>query len=156
MALQYCTITLSDESLIGTIRTIDKETGIAEASTTIVADFGNHVTINFGDKKNETSCAICLNEYVPNDIVFRNDPSQCRHIFHTECILIWIQRNSPTPECPCCRSHIAVARPCGTNDTIVHTTKNNEIELPTTSTTYARSTTTTMNTRMNHSHAMEA
>ena len=158
LTLQYSTITLLDEPLIGTIRTIDEELGTVDVSTTLsksvaVADFGNQVMIELDNKENETSCAICLNEYLPNDTVFRNDPSKCRHIFHTECILTWIQRNSPAPECPCCRSRIAVTKQYGTSDTIIKSTKHIEIELPTT-TTSAISTTTT--TRMNHSQPMEA
>ena len=107
LTLQLCTINIYDEPLMGTIRTINSE----DVESTTVADFGNRVILELDNsKENETICAICLNEYVSKDSVFRNDPQQCRHLFHTECILTWIQRNSPSPECPCCRSRIAVTK----------------------------------------------
>jgi Ring finger domain len=119
LTLQLCTINIYDEPLIGTIRTIDEDLEANEAPTitTTVADFGSDVIIELStNNENETICPICLNEYVSNDTVFRNDPKKCRHTFHTECILTWIQRNSPTPECPCCRSRIAVTKDFGESD----------------------------------------
>ena len=152
LMLQLCTMTEFDEPLIGTICTRDEvvtvvvgcATGttatlctshqtnhITTKTNTTVAIFGNNVIIPFdnNDTNNNakeyyaSSCPICLNEYVLNDTVFRNDPNKCRHIFHTECILTWIQQQQrnhiaakrllaaaavPPPECPCCRSHLAV------------------------------------------------
>ena len=94
--LQLCSITVLDEPLMGTIRTTILED--LEATTTVtnirtVADFGKNVVLELGHhNENEVSCPICLNEYASSDAVFRNDPNQCRHMFHTECIRKWIQQ----------------------------------------------------------------
>ena len=122
LTLTYCTTTILDEPLTGTIRVVNQNADAAaveeeqqqpSTNVAVMADFGDHVM----DLKSETSCAICLYEYAANDTVFRNDPQKCQHIFHTACILTWIQRNSPIPECPCCRASIAVTRQIfGTHD----------------------------------------
>ena len=156
LTLQLCTINIYDEPLMGTIRTINSEDVETGTRNTTVADFGNQVILELDNRKeNETICAICLNEYVSKDSVFRNDPQQCRHLFHTECILTWIQRNSPSPECPCCRSRIAVTKVMGNSSSSNNSNNNNvtkhttmvdgDIEIPT----------TTASTRIPSAAAME-
>ena len=143
LTLTYCTITILDEPLTGTIRVVnqnacsvvEKEQQQPSTNVAVMADFGDHVM----DLKSETSCAICLYEYAANDTVFRNDPQKCQHIFHTACILTWIQRNSPIPECPCCRASIAVTRQIfGTHDNGDQNRNSDSsagIEIPVTTTT---------------------
>jgi hypothetical protein len=53
-----------------------------------------------------TCCSICLNSYA--------DPAQlvacspvCRHVFHKECLFLWLERNST---CPCCRQEFLRAK----------------------------------------------
>lgn len=144
LTLTYCTITILDEPLTGTIRVVNQNADVAaveeeqqqpSTNVAVMADFGDHVM----DLKSETSCAICLYEYAANDTVFRNDPQKCQHIFHTACILTWIQRNSPIPECPCCRASIAVTRQIfGTHDNGDQNRNSDSsagIEIPVTTTT---------------------
>lgn len=144
LTLTYCTTTILDEPLTGTIRVVNQNADAAaveeeqqqpSTNVAVMADFGDHVM----DLKSETSCAICLYEYAANDTVFRNDPQKCQHIFHTACILTWIQRNSPIPECPCCRASIAVTRQIfGTHDNGDQNRNSDSsagIEIPVTTTT---------------------
>ena len=48
------------------------------------------------------SCAICLSEFQLNETV---SPLHCdiKHVFHTECIKVWLIRN---PICPLCKAEI--------------------------------------------------
>ena len=45
-------------------------------------------------------CCICLNNYDDNSVVVR---IPCNHIYHRECIHLWMLRR---PTCPFCRSVI--------------------------------------------------
>lgn len=47
-----------------------------------------------------TECSICQNEYEPNQKVKK---FTCNHIFHENCIDIWLNKNST---CPLCRKYI--------------------------------------------------
>jgi hypothetical protein len=49
-------------------------------------------------------CAVCLEEYAIDDIVVWSCNQQCKHAFHQECILEWLNKvqDGGTP-CPCCR-----------------------------------------------------
>jgi len=48
-----------------------------------------------------TLCPICINEYAIGDkyVIFKG----CQHLFHSECILHWLERHS---ECPICRKQV--------------------------------------------------
>jgi hypothetical protein len=52
----------------------------------------------------ESSCAICLGEYLHGADVRRS--FHClSHVFHNQCILDWLVHQSSlaaTPQCPCC------------------------------------------------------
>lgn len=52
--------------------------------------------------KTPLECAICLSEFVDNDILLLLPG--CRHVFHTDCINIWLE-NRVT--CPVCRSNLS-------------------------------------------------
>ncbi|XP_073317352.1 RING-H2 finger protein ATL1-like [Primulina huaijiensis] len=47
-------------------------------------------------------CVVCLNEFQENDLL-RVLP-KCAHAFHSDCIDVWLQKNS---NCPLCRSTIS-------------------------------------------------
>jgi hypothetical protein len=106
----------------------DIEAAAGNISTTV--HFGNEIvtlvqsndtaTIVDADDHNgnittttDTTCVICLCDFVNGDSVYRNDPdSTCHHMFHESCIRKWIrqqqQQQSTTkstirPVCPCCR-----------------------------------------------------
>lgn len=68
---------------------------------------------DFGDKGEEgdnntdlqllsiDSCAICLAEYEHAERIKRSCNCNCKHVFHAECILDWLEQSK---ECPCCRA----------------------------------------------------
>lgn len=49
---------------------------------------------------NDEACSICLAEFESEDLV--SQPPKCSHVFHTDCIDKWVERNNFT--CPLCRS----------------------------------------------------
>ncbi|KAH6770051.1 RING/U-box superfamily protein [Perilla frutescens var. hirtella] len=51
-------------------------------------------------------CAVCLNEFQEEEKL-RAIPN-CGHVFHIDCIDIWLQNNA---NCPLCRTSISAARP---------------------------------------------
>ncbi|GMI64193.1 hypothetical protein HRI_000088600 [Hibiscus trionum] len=76
-----------DESVIRSIPTFQfKKTG------------GN----NNGDERGLYECAVCLNEFL-DDEKLRRIPN-CSHVFHIDCIDVWLQNNA---NCPLCRTSIS-------------------------------------------------
>lgn len=51
-------------------------------------------------------CAVCLNEFQEEEKL-RAIPN-CAHVFHIDCIDIWLQNNS---NCPLCRTSVSATRP---------------------------------------------
>ncbi|TNV72094.1 hypothetical protein FGO68_gene8828 [Halteria grandinella] len=49
-------------------------------------------------------CTICFNEFGPDEKVRE---TQCKHIFHSDCIIIWIMWKLPRPHCPNCRQEFS-------------------------------------------------
>jgi hypothetical protein len=50
----------------------------------------------------EGCCEICLVDCDGNDKNIAGSPNaECVHIFHSDCILEWLERK---PTCPCCRA----------------------------------------------------
>ncbi|KAM3375829.1 RING-H2 finger protein ATL16 [Capsicum galapagoense] len=57
----------------------------------------------FGEKtRSSCECAVCLNDFQDNEKL-RIIPS-CAHIFHIDCIDVWLQKNA---NCPLCRTNIS-------------------------------------------------
>ena len=53
-------------------------------------------------------CSICLCEYsVGSDIVWSSNP-QCDHVFHEDCIELWLMKQREGPLCPCCRRDFVI------------------------------------------------
>ena len=47
-------------------------------------------------------CSICLAKYEEGDEVVRSSNPLCKHVFHQQCLVQWLEsRNDPL--CPCCR-----------------------------------------------------
>lgn len=57
----------------------------------------------FGEK-NSNECAVCLSEFKEEEKL-RVIPN-CSHVFHIDCIDVWLQNNT---NCPLCRSSISMA-----------------------------------------------
>uniref|UniRef100_A0A1I8BZF0 RING-type domain-containing protein n=1 Tax=Meloidogyne hapla TaxID=6305 RepID=A0A1I8BZF0_MELHA len=70
--------------------------------------FANYVEINQSfldenkdkenNEENDFQCSICLNEYAIGDKVHI---TQCKHMFHIDCIRTWLKGTNKT--CPICR-----------------------------------------------------
>ncbi|KAM7488265.1 hypothetical protein LguiB_025749 [Lonicera macranthoides] len=54
-------------------------------------------------KQEESECAVCLNEFQEQENL-RMIPN-CGHVFHIDCIDVWLQSNS---NCPLCRTSISI------------------------------------------------
>ncbi|KAL2496264.1 RING-H2 finger protein ATL16 [Forsythia ovata] len=57
-------------------------------------------------EKGSSECAVCLNEF-QEDEKLRGIPD-CGHVFHIDCIDVWLQNNA---NCPLCRTSISATRP---------------------------------------------
>lgn len=62
----------------------------------------------FQKKQNDSEheCAVCLAEFQDNEKL-RMIPN-CAHVFHIDCIDVWLQNN---PNCPLCRNSISISIP---------------------------------------------
>jgi len=50
-----------------------------------------------------TACSICLDAFQIGDELRGSNSPKCRHIFHSSCILKWLEQNDPHLVCPMCR-----------------------------------------------------
>jgi len=71
---------------------------------------GGHFCLNRGcsdedsvytNGRHVSSCSICIDEYDVGDEYFA--ASKCSHIFHSDCILLWLEKHY---ECPVCREQL--------------------------------------------------
>lgn len=58
----------------------------------------------------DNECAVCLGEFEENEKL-RIIPN-CGHVFHIDCIDVWLQNN---PNCPLCRNSISISIPIPTH-----------------------------------------
>jgi hypothetical protein len=65
-------------------------------------DFGQEFTIR------SAKCAICIEEYGEGDVVVGSSNSQCPHVYHHECMMIWLSKGTNLC-CPVCRQWFIVA-----------------------------------------------
>ncbi|KAL3365853.1 hypothetical protein AABB24_010797 [Solanum stoloniferum] len=63
--------------------------------------------------RSSSECAVCLNDFQDNEKL-RIIPS-CAHIFHIDCIDVWLQKNA---NCPLCRTNISSTKIPYPNDNI--------------------------------------
>jgi hypothetical protein len=47
-------------------------------------------------------CAICLSHFNPQQLVCESNNSSCRHVFHKDCMVNWLMKQSENT-CPMCR-----------------------------------------------------
>ncbi|VFQ67984.1 unnamed protein product [Cuscuta campestris] len=57
-----------------------------------------------GGSCEEELCAVCLAELVGGEGIIRLEPC-CSHVFHKDCILVWLRKNQT---CPLCRRVVVV------------------------------------------------
>ena len=59
-------------------------------------------TFSSSNRSYQTECCpICLTDYETNSVVLA---TECRHIYHKECLQHWLQSSKST--CPCCRQQL--------------------------------------------------
>jgi len=69
------------------------------------------ITINVDSQKFNTletdcnNCSVCINDFKKDDIV--SLLTNCKHVFHTECIIEWGKYKQ---ECPLCRSILPILK----------------------------------------------
>ncbi|XP_057771335.1 RING-H2 finger protein ATL16-like [Salvia miltiorrhiza] len=85
--------------------------GLTEAAIRSIPifKFGSETSDDSDDAKSQSQsrdCAVCLNEFQRGEKL-RAIPN-CSHVFHIDCIDIWLQNNA---NCPLCRTSISAARP---------------------------------------------
>ena len=66
----------------------------------------------------EASCSICLLDYEVGDRVVFSTRSVCRHAFHEDCILKWLENGKK--RCPICRNFFVPGTPMDNKATIEH------------------------------------
>jgi len=49
----------------------------------------------------EKNCPICFYPYKQHDLVCESNNFDCKHVFHKECMVLWLQKHE---ECPMCRN----------------------------------------------------
>jgi len=60
-----------------------------------------------GTRNVNSLCAICLNLYSVGDIVVWSDNEKCHHVYHEDCICMWLVRRRK--QCPVCRQCFLLA-----------------------------------------------
>ena len=53
------------------------------------------------DYENENACSICLEPFLPGEEVAWSKGLECRHCFHSECLIPWLMKRD---DCPLCRT----------------------------------------------------
>jgi hypothetical protein len=48
-------------------------------------------------------CAICLCHFKPKQLVCESNNSSCRHVFHKDCMVDWLMKQTENSTCPMCR-----------------------------------------------------
>eukprot|EP00591_Stephanopyxis_turris_P002540 CAMPEP_0195516424 /NCGR_PEP_ID=MMETSP0794_2-20130614/7151_1 /TAXON_ID=515487 /ORGANISM="Stephanopyxis turris, Strain CCMP 815" /LENGTH=505 /DNA_ID=CAMNT_0040645009 /DNA_START=535 /DNA_END=2052 /DNA_ORIENTATION=- len=62
----------------------------------------DRIAVVIEEEKNfDHLCAICLDEFESGELV--NTPAKCPHLFHKECLFLWLDKHNV---CPCCRTEL--------------------------------------------------
>jgi hypothetical protein len=77
----------------------------------IVKHQDSGISIKTCDSGNAFHCQICLDDFAVGDEVRASRNSQCRHLFHSDCIVLWLANQDLCPVCrqdflSCCQSEI--------------------------------------------------
>ncbi|XP_027935560.1 RING-H2 finger protein ATL16-like [Vigna unguiculata] len=77
--------------------------GLEEAVIRLIPVIHYKGDTNFGERSNIDDCAVCLSEF-QQDEKLRVIPN-CSHVFHIDCIDVWLQNNT---HCPLCRTIVSL------------------------------------------------
>jgi hypothetical protein len=58
---------------------------------------------NLERRRVPNECAVCLEEYSVGSKMVWSSNSNCRHAFHSECLMNWLLHERGPPICPCCQ-----------------------------------------------------
>lgn len=77
----------------------------------IVKHQDSGISIKTCDSGNAFHCQICLDDFAVGDEVRASRNIQCRHLFHSDCIVLWLANQDLCPVCrqdflSCCQSEI--------------------------------------------------
>lgn len=61
------------------------------------------IILNEDQSPDAVSCSVCLNEFKEGEKVSGSSNPDCRHLFHTDCIVNVFLSSRPTTDCPVCR-----------------------------------------------------
>lgn len=88
--------------------TVTAENVVVDTETSVDDDLENGrsktILVPCGDDKRKPVdgyCAICLTEYEVGDEVVRSALNDCKHVFCSECMLLWLEKGKK--RCPICR-----------------------------------------------------
>ena len=56
-------------------------------------------------KENQDNCVIRCEDFNTNTVI-RETP--CKHIFHEDCLMKWVETKLAAPDCPYCRTEINI------------------------------------------------
>lgn len=62
------------------------------------------------ERRVPSSCAICLEPYRPNDSIVWSTNANCVHVFHEQCVSLWLMKRFK-PACPVCRQQFISLAP---------------------------------------------
>ena len=74
-------------------------TYVASAQGESIGNYGS----SFENSVADDICSVCLEPYQQGENVSMPRYQQCRHIFHSDCIISWLVKHN---DCPCCRTTI--------------------------------------------------
>lgn len=57
------------------------------------------------NKNKVTNCCICFEDFVKDTVVRE---TECKHLFHDNCLMTWIQTKIEEPDCPYCRTELKI------------------------------------------------
>ena len=68
-------------------------------------EWGDNLTGIENNNPCSQQCYICFEPFVVGDLVSwtNDDHNPCQHVFHSNCIMTWLENHS---NCPCCRENI--------------------------------------------------
>jgi hypothetical protein len=71
------------------------------------------ISIETSDSGNAIQCHICLDDFIVGDEVRTSKNSDCRHLFHNDCIMLWLKSKD---HCPVCRQDFLFVCPSKMED----------------------------------------
>lgn len=93
---------LDSNNNIGSVTVIEHSSQMKDRSSLVMEDIDSTASIdNHMDSSIlQVECSICLANYQEGDLVACNKSSNCKHVFHSDCLTKWLMLRN---DCPICR-----------------------------------------------------